>query len=37
MKMDEGLDTGDILLVDKVKLIEETGGSLFDRLSIVGD
>ena len=37
MKMDEGLDTGDILLVDKVKLDKkETGGSLFDRLSIVG-
>ena len=34
MKMDEGLD---ILLVDKVKLDKkETGGSLFDRLSIVG-
>ena len=28
MKMDEGLDTGDILLVDKVKLDKkETGGS----------
>ena len=37
MKMDEGLDTGDILLVDKVKLDKkETGGSLFDRLSDVG-
>ena len=37
MKMDEGLDTGDILLVDKVKLDKkETGGSLFDRLSVVG-
>lgn len=37
MKMDEGLDTGDILLVKKVKLDKkETGGSLFDRLSIVG-
>ena len=37
MKMDEGLDTGDILLVKKVKLDEkETGGSLFDRLSLVG-
>ena len=35
--MDEGLDTGDILLVKKVKLDKkETGGSLFDRLSIVG-
>ena len=37
MKMDEGLDTGDILLVKKVKLDKkETGGSLFDRLSDVG-
>ncbi|MGN0317622.1 MAG: methionyl-tRNA formyltransferase [Lachnospira sp.] len=37
MKMDEGIDTGDILLVEKVKLDEkETGGSLFDKLSIVG-
>lgn len=37
MKMDEGLDTGDILLVKKVKLDKkETGGSLFDRLSVVG-
>ena len=37
MKMDEGFDTGDILLVKKVKLDKkETGGSLFDRLSIVG-
>lgn len=37
MHMDEGLDTGDILEVAKVKLDEkETGGSLFDRLSVVG-
>ncbi len=37
MQMDEGLDTGDILLVEKVKLDKkETGGSLFDRLSSVG-
>lgn len=37
MQMDEGLDTGDILETAKVKLDEkETGGSLFDRLSIVG-
>lgn len=37
MQMDEGLDTGDILEVAKVKLDEkETGGSLFDRLSVVG-
>ncbi|MBS4899420.1 MAG: methionyl-tRNA formyltransferase [Clostridiales bacterium] len=37
MLMEEGLDTGDILLVEKVKLDpKETGGSLFDRLSSVG-
>lgn len=37
MQMDEGLDTGDILETAKVKLDEkETGGSLFDRLSVVG-
>ena len=37
MKMDEGLDTGDILLVKKVKLDKkETGGSLFDKLAIEG-
>ena len=37
MKMNEGLDTGDILLVEKVKLDKkETAGSLFDKLSEVG-
>lgn len=37
MQMDEGIDTGDILLEEKVKLDpKETGGSLFDRLSSVG-
>jgi methionyl-tRNA formyltransferase len=37
MQMDKGLDTGDILEVEKVKLDKkETGGSLFDRLSEVG-
>ena len=37
MQMDEGLDTGDILLTEKVKLDpKETGGSLFDRLAEVG-
>lgn len=37
MQMDEGVDTGDILMVEKVKLApKETGGSLFDRLSGVG-
>lgn len=37
MLMDEGIDTGDILETVTVKLDErETGGSLFDRLSLVG-
>ncbi len=37
MYMDEGLDTGDILLAHKIDLVpEETGGSLHDRLAEVG-
>ncbi|MBE6015843.1 MAG: methionyl-tRNA formyltransferase [Lachnospiraceae bacterium] len=37
MQMGEGLDTGDILLKEEVILAEdETGGSLFDKLSEVG-
>ena len=37
MQMDEGLDTGDMLLVEEVALAEnETGGSLFDKLCEVG-
>ncbi|MGN0355907.1 MAG: methionyl-tRNA formyltransferase [Muricoprocola sp.] len=37
MQMDEGLDTGDMLLVEEVPLAEdETGGSLFDKLCQVG-
>ena len=37
MKMDEGLDTGDIIDVDEVMLDpKETGGSLFDKLSNLG-
>lgn len=37
MLMDEGLDTGDILEVKEIPLDEkETGGSLFDKLSILG-
>ncbi len=37
MQMDEGLDTGDILLVKKCILEEkETGGSLFDKLAKLG-
>ncbi len=37
MQMDEGLDTGDMLLVKKYKLDKkETGGSLFDKLASFG-
>ena len=37
MQMDEGLDTGDILLVEKYTLDpKETGGSLFDKLAKLG-
>lgn len=37
MLMDEGLDTGDILKQYEVEISEnETGGSLFDRLAILG-
>ncbi len=37
MRMDEGLDTGDMILKEEVVLDpKETGGSLFDRLSRVG-
>lgn len=37
MRMDEGLDTGDMILKEEVELTtEETGGSLFDRLAKVG-
>ena len=37
MQMNAGLDTGDILTVREVEISpEETGGSLFDRLSAVG-
>ncbi len=37
MKMDEGLDTGDMILVKTYDLSEkETGGSLFDRLMDIG-
>lgn len=36
-QMDEGLDTGDILMTQTCVLDEkETGGSLFDRLSVLG-
>ena len=37
MQMAEGLDTGDILYVREVPLAaDETGGSLFDKLSLTG-
>lgn len=37
MRMDEGLDTGDMILKEEVALApEETGGSLFERLATVG-
>ncbi|MDO4489930.1 MAG: methionyl-tRNA formyltransferase [Lachnospiraceae bacterium] len=37
MKMDEGLDTGDMYSVAEIPLAEdETGGSLFDKLSELG-
>lgn len=37
MQMDEGIDTGDMLLVKRYKLDEkETGGSLFDKLASFG-
>lgn len=37
MRMDAGLDTGDMLLAEKVALApDETGGSLFEKLSEVG-
>ncbi|SDB16086.1 methionyl-tRNA formyltransferase [Eubacterium oxidoreducens] len=37
MRMDEGLDTGDMIMTKEVPLApDETGGSLFDRLAEVG-
>ncbi len=37
MLMDEGLDTGDMLLWEKTKIGEyETAGELFDRLAVMG-
>lgn len=37
MRMDEGLDTGDMILKEEVRLTaQETGGSLFDRLAQTG-
>lgn len=37
IEMGEGLDDGDILLMEKIKIeADETGGSLFDKLSDLG-
>ncbi len=37
MRMDEGLDTGDMIVKEEVELAqEETGGSLFEKLSVIG-
>lgn len=37
MQMDEGLDTGDVLYVEKTDIGEnETSAQLFDRLSVIG-
>lgn len=37
MQMDEGLDTGDILYLEKTEIGEnETSAELFDRLSVIG-
>lgn len=37
MRLDEGLDTGDVLMVEPVDIDpEETSGQLFDRISAVG-
>ena len=37
MQLDEGLDTGDVLMVEPVAIdSEETSGELFDRVSAVG-
>ena len=37
MQMDKGLDTGDILMQEEIEISsEETGGSLFDKLALLG-
>jgi methionyl-tRNA formyltransferase len=37
MRMEEGLDTGPVYLIEEVALAaDETGGSLHDRLSVLG-
>jgi methionyl-tRNA formyltransferase len=37
MQMDKGIDTGDIIMQEPVEIMDsDTGGSLFDRLSVTG-
>lgn len=37
MRMDAGMDTGDILLQERIAIApDETGGSLFDKLAVAG-
>ncbi|NLK73810.1 MAG: methionyl-tRNA formyltransferase [Clostridiales bacterium] len=37
MYMDEGLDTGDIILQEELEIAsDETGGSLFDKMAVLG-
>lgn len=37
MQMNEGLDTGDMLLVEKTKItLDDTASSVFDRLAVIG-
>lgn len=37
MQMDVGLDTGDILFIEKTKILEnETSGDLYERLTVIG-
>ncbi len=37
MQMDEGLDTGDVLYVEKTEIgVNETSAELFERLSVIG-
>lgn len=37
MQMDEGLDTGDILIQESIPIeADDTGGSLFDKLAVLG-
>lgn len=37
MLLDKGMDTGDILLVEKTPILpEDTTASLYDRLSVMG-